>query len=112
MKLNRLFKSVLKTAIYIMDHTGDQVERVSDRASQIVEGTKSVIYPDRDHTLRNALTFAAGVGVGIGVGVLLAPSSGAEMRSLIGEKVQNIGGKVRDLFSTENPSSPTHSDAV
>lgn len=112
MKLNRLLKSLLKSAIYVLDQTSEQGERVSGQASQVADQAKSVIYPDEDHTLRNAFSFAAGVGLGVGLGVLLAPASGAEMRSSISEKVQDIGEKVRDRFSTASVSSPTGTDAV
>jgi len=54
-----------------------------------------------DHTVRNALSFAAGIGLGIGVGILLAPASGEETRSSIAEKVQDVGERVRDRFSPE-----------
>lgn len=95
MKFNNILKSVLKTAIYIMDSTSDSVDRVSDRASRMADDARSAIYPNEDNTLRNFLSFAAGVGVGIAAGVLLAPQSGAELRSSISDKVQDISDKVR-----------------
>jgi gas vesicle protein len=96
MRINNLVRSILKTAVYIMDQTSDQVDRVSDRASEIADSAREAIYPSEDNTLRNLLAFAAGIGVGIGAGMLLAPSSGAELRSSIGEKVQDIGERVRN----------------
>ena len=95
MKLNSLLRSVLKTAVYIMDSTADSVDRVSDRASRIADEAKDVIYPDRGNALRNVLSFAAGIGVGVAVGVLLAPQSGEQLRNTISDKVQDIGDKVR-----------------
>lgn len=95
MKLNSLLRSVLKTAVYIMDSTADSVDRVSDRASRIADDAKNVIYPDRGNALRNVLSFAAGIGVGVAVGVLLAPQSGEELRNTISDKVQDISDKVR-----------------
>jgi hypothetical protein len=112
MKLNRLLKSLLKTAVYIMDQTSAQVERVSDRASDVVAEAKHTVLPDDNHTLRDALSFAAGIGLGVGVGILLAPASGAEGRRSIGEKVQDIGEAIRDQFSTEAKSEATGTDAV
>jgi hypothetical protein len=103
MKFNSLLRSVLKTAVYIMDSTSDSVDRVSDRASRMAEDARSAIYPDGDNTLRNLLSFAAGVGLGVAAGVLLAPKSGAELRSSIGDKVQDISDKVRgraDAYAT------------
>lgn len=103
MKLNNLVKSILKTAVYIMDQTSEQVDRASERASEIADDARNAIYPREDHTLRNLLAFAAGIGVGVGAGMLLAPSSGTELRNNISDKVQEIGNKVRnraDAYST------------
>lgn len=95
MKLDNFIKSALKTAIYIMDSTSDSVDRVSERASRMADNARSAIYPDENNTLRNVLSFAAGLGVGIAAGVLLAPQSGAELRSSLSDKVHDIGDKVR-----------------
>ncbi|PYX85679.1 MAG: hypothetical protein DMG70_02795 [Acidobacteria bacterium] len=54
-----------------------------------------------DHTVRNAISFAAGIGLGIGVGMLFAPASGEETRSSIAEKVQDVGERVRERCSPE-----------
>lgn len=94
MKLSKLIKSALKTAIYVMDQTADQVERVSDRANELADNARDTLSMHESHPLRNFLSFAAGVGVGVGVGMLLAPSSGAELRDTITDKVQDIGNRV------------------
>ena len=60
-----------------------------------------LIRKHEDHTMRNAMSFAAGIGLGIGVGILLAPASGEETRSSIAEKVQDVGERVRGVFSPE-----------
>ena len=112
MKLNRLLKSLVKTAVYIMDQTTEQVDRASARASQIGDEAKSVIYPEEDRTLRNILSFAAGVGLGVGAGILLAPASGAEMRSSIAQRVQDIGGKASELFSPDSEAHAVGTDAA
>lgn len=104
MRLSKVIKSILKTAIYIMDQTADTVDRAKDRASEFAQETKSAIYPGEDHTLRNLIAFAAGVGVGVGAGVLLAPSSGIELRSSIGSKVQDISNKVRNRGTEPYPT--------
>lgn len=95
MRINKFVKSILKSIVYIMDETADRVDRVSDRASEVAENTRSVIYPNEGHTLRNVMSFAAGIGVGVAAGVLLAPSSGAELRNTISDKVHDISDKVR-----------------
>ncbi len=107
MKWNKLLNSVLKTAVYIMDQTAEQVDRASDRASEIAEDAKSAIYPREDHTLRNVLSFAAGIGVGVGAAMLLAPSSGAELRGQINDKVQDISNKIKG----RGESYPTGTEA-
>ena len=96
MKLNKLVRSALKTAVYIMDQTAEQVDRASARASEIADDAKNAIYPRQDHTLRNIVAFAAGIGVGVGAGMLLAPSSGTDLRNSIGDKVQEISNRVRN----------------
>ncbi len=92
MKLNKLLKSALKTAVYLMDETADQMDRVSDRASDLADSARGAMAPD--HTMRNFFTFLLGVGVGVGAGLLLAPSSGEELRSTISDKVQDIGDRM------------------
>jgi len=93
MTLSKVLRSILKTAVYIMDQTAEQVDRASDRASELADDARNVIYPD--HTLRNLVSFAAGIGVGVGVGVLLAPTSGTELRNTISDKVRDISNKAR-----------------
>lgn len=100
MKIDRFVKSILKSIVYVMDETANRVDRVSDRASEFAENTRSVIYPSEGQTLRNIVSFAAGIGVGVAAGVLLAPSSGAELRNSISDKVQNISDKVRGRSET------------
>ena len=99
MRWNSVLKSLLKTAVYVMDQSTEQAERVSERASQFADDARSAIFPEEDHTLRNVLMFAAGIGVGVGAALLLAPSSGEDLRNSIGEKVQDIRDKVKDRVS-------------
>jgi len=112
--MNKLIKSVLKTAVYFLDQTdrfaGDVRERVSDgledasdRVSDIRSQAQDLYsdYRGGNHALRNALTFAAGVGVGVGVAVLFAPASGEEVRNSISDKVHDIGDRVKSRFATE-----------
>ena len=101
MKWNSVLKSLLKTAVYVMDQTAEKVDRVSDRAYEMADDARTAIFPE-DHTLRHVLLFAAGVGVGVGAGLLLAPASGEETRNSITEKVQDIGDKVKARVSNRN----------
>ncbi len=114
--MNNLLKSVLKTVVYILEQTEDTagevrhrvskgVNRVSDRMSDLRDQAQDFYSPD--HTLRNVLTFVAGVGVGVATAVLFAPASGDEIRSQIGEKVHDIRDRVRDRFSESSAGPAT-----
>lgn len=120
--MNKLLKSILKTAVYVLDQTegvaddmrgrfSDTVDRAGDRVSDLRDRAQDM-YAGEDHTLRNVLTFAAGVGVGIGAAMLFAPASGEEIRSQIGEKVQDISDRVRDRFTSETRSAATGTEGV
>jgi len=110
--LNNLLKSILKTAVYfveqsdrvasdVRDRVSDSLDSASDRVSDLRDRAQDY-YEGENHTLRNILTFTAGVGVGVGVGMLLAPASGEEIRGSIGDKVQDISDRVRNRFSSES----------
>ena len=109
--MNNLIQSILKTAVYFLDQTSqaasdvrdrvsDTVDRASDRMSDLRSQAED-LYEGEDHTFRNVMTFVAGVGVGVGAAILFAPASGQEIRNSIGEKVQDIGDRVRGRFSSE-----------
>ena len=95
MRLDKVVKSILKSVVYMMDEAADRVDRVSDRASDFADNARRVIYPSEGNTTRHLMSFAVGLGVGIAAGVLLAPSSGEQLRHNIGDKVQDISGKIR-----------------
>ena len=109
--MNNLLKSILKTAVYFLDQSdrfaadlrdrvSDTYDTAADRVSDLRDRAQG-LYGHEDHTVRNILTFAAGVAVGVGAGMLLAPASGEEIRGSIGDKVQDISDRVRDRFSSE-----------
>jgi YtxH-like protein len=120
--MNNLIKSILKTAVYFLDQTdrfaGDVRDRINDGLDSASEKVSDLrdratdLYPGEDHTFRNVLTFAAGVGVGVAAAMLFAPASGEEIRSQIGEKVQNIGDRVRDRFSSAGRRSGTGTEGM
>jgi gas vesicle protein len=112
--MNNLIRTILKTAVYFLDQTdrftsdvrdrvsegvGRAADQVSDRVSDLREQAQE-IYEGEDHTMRHVLTFAAGVGVGIGAAILFTPASGQEIRNSIGDKVHDIGDRVRNRFSS------------
>ena len=76
----------------------DQVEGLADRTRQAILGSE-------DHTVRNAVSLAAGIGLGIALGMLFAPASGEEIRRSIVEKAQDARAKVRGRFPAENGST-------
>lgn len=101
--MNKFYKALLRTAVCVMDQYSSQVDRAtesvsgfvdraSDRASDLVDRGREMIQPE-DHTLRNTVSFAVGLGVGVGAAMLLAPKSGAEVRTSIMDKVQEIRGQ-------------------
>jgi gas vesicle protein len=109
--VNSLLKSILKTAVYIIDQTdraasdvrdrvSEHVDRVSDRVSDLADQSRKVVYGE-NNALRNTLFFAAGVGVGLGAGILFAPKPGEELRDSMREKVEDIGDRVRERFSSK-----------
>jgi hypothetical protein len=109
--MNEFFKSVLKTAVCLLeqsdrvsadmrDRAGDGVDRTGERGSDLRDRTRN-LYAHESHTLRNAISFAAGVGLGIGAGMLLAPATGSEIRDSIRNKVRDIGAPIRDRFASE-----------
>ncbi|HZW95855.1 MAG TPA: YtxH domain-containing protein [Candidatus Eremiobacteraceae bacterium] len=122
MKMNKLLKSVLKTVVYLLEQTesvaeemrdrvADGVDHASDRVSDLRDQARDM-YAGEDHTLRNVLTFAAGVGIGIGAAILLAPASGEEIRGQIGDKVQDIGDRVRERFSSASSRASTGTEGM
>ena len=99
-------KSVLKTAVYVLDQAdrtatdvrdrvNEGVDRVTDRVSDVTDQGRRVIYGE-NHTARNAAFFIAGIGLGVGAGIMLAPASGEETRRSVRRKVEDIGDRVRD----------------
>lgn len=98
--VNKYARFVLRTALNVLDDYATQLDRASDRVSghvsdlmdrgrDFVDRGRSIVSPP-DHTVRNVVSFAAGIGVGVGVALLLAPSSGSELRQSIKDRVQGV----------------------
>lgn len=92
--MNKYLKLLLKTAACVMDQSAAQVDRASDRVSELVDRGKEMIHPEH-HRLRNALSFAAGLGVGLGAAILFAPASGEVTRGSITQQMQQIRARAR-----------------
>jgi hypothetical protein len=114
--VNRLLRSLLKTAVYLLEQsdraTGDMADRVKGRVQDLTRRARHTIYRQEDHRVRNAISFAAGIGLGIGVGMLLAPAPGEETRSSIAGKVQDFGDRVKDRFSPEVKKPATGTEGM
>ena len=74
-----------------MNQYYEQVDRASERVSDLMERGKDLVLEPEDHTLRNIISFAAGMGVGVGAGLLFAPASGSDTRNSLRDKVQDLG---------------------
>lgn len=113
--MHKLLKSVLRTAVYLLEQSaaaaGDVRERVSDGVSDLRDRTQS-LYARKDHTVRKVISFGAGLGLGIGAAILFAPTSGEETRKSIGEKIQDVGEQARDRFSRKMGKAETGTDGV
>jgi hypothetical protein len=116
--MNKLLKAVLKTGMHLLeefdgraadmrDRVAGNINRAGDRVSDLREQASETLYGHEDHTVRNLMTFGAGLAVGVGAGILFAPASGEQIRDSIGEKVQDIGQRVRDRFSPEEEKVAT-----
>ena len=93
--MNNLIQSILKTAVYFLDQTNQAASDVRDRVSDTVDRAS-----DRMSDLRSQAEDLY-EGVGVGAAILFAPASGQDIRNSIGEKVQDIGDRVRGRFSSE-----------
>src|SRR5712691_9837958 len=67
--VNKLLRSLLKTAVYLLEQsdrdTGDMADRVKGRVQDLTRRARHAIYRQEDHRIRNAISFATGIGLGI-----------------------------------------------
>jgi ElaB/YqjD/DUF883 family membrane-anchored ribosome-binding protein len=117
--MNKMLKILLGVGLYLLEQSDTATKNVRDRAAgplgdlrdaaqekyeiaaeRMARASKAIRGDDSD-VLRNTLLCTAGIGVGVGVGLLLAPASGEETRSVLGERVHEMGDKVRRQFSSE-----------
>ena len=103
--VNKVLRTLLRTGLYFLEQsdraTADLRDQLRDRVGHITNRTREAMGMEPDHTVRDAMSFVAGVGLGLGMGLLFAPASGRETRDLISEKVREAGSKVRESFSQE-----------
>jgi hypothetical protein len=109
---NNLLKALLGTGLYLLDpvreRLADRINDISDKAQDTYESAVNRVSDfsdsiggrfERPSRLKWMLI---GVGVGVGVGMLLAPVTGREARETLSDKVQDISGRVRDRFQTDD----------
>jgi len=114
--VNKFLRSLLKTGIYLLersDHTaGDIRDRVKARVEDLTFRARQAIRRQEDHTVRNAISFAAGTAFGIGLAILFAPASGEETRRELAGKVRIVGGREREQLSPEvkKPATGTNEE--
>lgn len=116
-RASNLLRSVLKTAVYLMEESGDTANDVRDRVSKGFDRAGGRIsdlrdqgrdfYNGENHALRSTLMFGLGLAVGVGAGVLFAPASGEDTRGAIGDRVEEFRGQVRDRFSSAREATGT-----
>jgi hypothetical protein len=66
----------------------------------------------RSHSdwLARVTSLLAGVGIGMGVGMLLAPTSGDDMRAALRDKVSDVKNNVGDIAARATRSTRSSSD--
>ena len=99
-RMNRTLKMLLRTGLNILEQSDRATEPVREHMAETADLLRRRIRGE-DHTLRYVLTFAAGVGVGFGVGILTAPTSGAQSRNSISEKVREVGKRIKTKSGVE-----------
>ena len=102
MNLNKLLRTALKTGLYFLEQSDKATapirKQVKDQVEGLTDRTRQAILGPEDHTVRNAVSLAAGIGLGIALGMLFAPASGEEIRRSIVEKAQDARAKSEDDF--------------
>jgi hypothetical protein len=117
--MNKLLKLLLGTGLYVLEQSDHSTKKMRDRAAgelndlrdaaqekyevavDRVSRASRAIRGEDSPVLGNALRFVAGVGVGVGLGLIFAPASGEETRSVLVNKAQGFGDKVRKQFCSE-----------
>jgi hypothetical protein len=119
-KEKMLWNLLLGTGVYLLEslreRAGESLEDLSGRAretyseaSRRASRASDVLRGEDHHVLGTTAALLIGVGIGVGVGMLLAPASGEETRSTIGNKVQEFGDRVRDKFDQKRePGSASY----
>jgi len=107
-KREPLFSVLLDAGLYLLDSLRDRLpdnmddikSRVRDTydtaSDRVSRATNALRGEQESHIFGKAVVLAIGVGVGVGIGLLIAPASGEETLEKIGDKVSDLGDKVRE----------------
>jgi hypothetical protein len=82
----------------IKDKVRDTYSTASDRVGRATDVLRG---EEESHLAGKAVALALGVGLGIGIGLLVAPSSGEEMRTYLMDKVTEFSEKIQGDQSTD-----------
>jgi hypothetical protein len=67
--VRKLLSSLLKAGVYFVEesdrNTADMADRVKDRVQNLSRRARHAIHGQEDHTICNAVSFAAGICLGI-----------------------------------------------
>jgi gas vesicle protein len=97
-----------KVASRMRDHADDLHDRVDDWKETARDKYQDAVdrlerasdaFQGRENWVAKAGTFLLGVGIGVGVGILVAPSSGQELRDNIAEGAGNLRDRVSEQAS-------------
>jgi hypothetical protein len=109
--LKKVLRSVLKTAVDLLeqservpgkvrDRVNEGVDRAGDRVSELRHQARE-LYGRQDDTLRSVVSLVAGVGVGFGLAILFAPASGEQVRNSVTARAQAVGNRVWEGVSSK-----------
>jgi gas vesicle protein len=120
-KENVLLNVLLGTGLYLLDSMRDRLadnvgdlhdtardqfkdikgraKDTYDTASDRVSRAADVLTGDDHSGISTAAAVLIGVGIGVGVGMLLAPSSGEEIRTNIADKVRSFSREAEERAS-------------
>jgi hypothetical protein len=109
---NNLLKALLGTGLYLLDPVRDRLaNRINDMSERAQDTYENAV--DRVSGISDSIGgrferpsrlkwMLIGTGVGVGLGMLLAPMTGREARESLSDRVQDISGRVRDRFQSDD----------
>jgi len=118
--MDKLLKLLLGTTLYILEQSDQSTRKIRNRAAENIDDLREfaqqkyetasdrvtrasrVIRGEDNQVLGNVLSLTAGVAIGVAIGLVFAPASGEQTRSVIADKVQGFGDKVKKRFSDED----------